>query len=173
MSYDEYNDLYRNAQASDTKYIAFVLDIKESKKMDSEERYNAQIKSFETFNLLIKTINYLEKKNNIKILVDDFPVQRVKQITEINNNGFAYLNNPCVVFGDSFGFYCYNNTINSKQFKAIFSSCAKICNNQTKYHFKSAKFETLKYEDGAKKYYLGYAIEKLCKDKNNEEVNSF
>ena len=173
MSYEEYNDLYLKAQRSDAKFIAFVLDIKESREMDNKTRYNAQIKTFETLNLLIESINLLEQKNNVKILVNDLPVKRVKKITEVNSSGFAYLNNPCVVFGDSFAFYCYNNALEEKQFRALLKNCAKVCNNETQYHFNSAKFETLNYEEGNNKYYLGYAIEKLCKDKKNEEVIFF
>ena len=57
MSYEEYNDLFIKAQQNDNaKYIAFVFDIKSSKLMDKRTRKSAQLKTFNTINLMIKYI---------------------------------------------------------------------------------------------------------------------
>jgi len=170
MSYEEYNDLFLKAQKNEhAKYIAFVLDIKSSKLMDKKTRERAQLKSFNTLNLMIKQFNLLEKKLNKKILVDELPVLKVENITKIKSKIINFLNNPCVVFGDSFAFYCYNDIIMKEDFENIFKQCAKVCNNNTKYHINIGKFETLYYNEANEKYYIGYAVEKLCKEKNDKE----
>ena len=170
MSYEEYNDLFLKAQKNESAgYVAFVLDIKNSKMMSNKRRYSSQLKSFNTMNLMIKYLNFLENKTKTKILVDDLPVIKTNNITKPKSKMINFLNNTCVVFGDSFAFYCYNGAITSEEFKNIFKYCAKICNNDIKYHLNYGKFETLYYNEANEKYYLGYALEKLSKEKKMEE----
>lgn len=170
MSYEENDDLFLKAQKNDNAdYVAFVLDIKNSKTMSKKIRYSSQLKSFNTINLMIKYFNFLENKTKTKILVDGLPVIKTNNITKPKIQMLNYLNNPCVAFGDSFAFYCYNNTISKEKFINIFKYCAKICNNDTKYHLNYGKFETLYYNEANEQYYLGYALEKLSKEKSSEE----
>lgn len=170
MSYEEYNDLFLKAQKNkNAKYIAFVFDIKSSKLMDNLTRLNAQLKTFDTIDLMIEKLNKLEEKENRKILIDETPVQKIDNILNLKNNTFSFLNNPCVISGDSFAFYCYNNSIEIEQFKEIFLKAAKICKNTTKYHFSYGNFETLNYNESNEKYYIGYIVDKLSKEKSKEE----
>jgi len=170
MSYEEYNDLFAKAQKNKkAEYLAFIFDIKNSKLMDKKTRRLAQIKSFNTFNLMIKYFKVLEEKSETKILVEDLPVLKVNNITKPKNKFLNYLNNPCVAFGDSFAFYCYNGAISSREFENIFKYCARICNNKTEYHITFGKFETLSYNEANSKYYIGYIVEKLAKDKTKIE----
>lgn len=170
MSYEEYDDLFLKAQQNENaEYTAFILDIKNSRLMNNKTRKSAQLKTFNTLNLMVKYFKVLEEKTNEKILIDEIPVFKVKNITKPKITMLNYLNNPCVVFGDSFAFYCYDNTINKEKFINIFKYCARICNNNIKYHFSSAKFETLYYNEANEKYYIGYVVEKLSKEKNNLE----
>ena len=121
MSYEEYNDLFIKAQQNDNaKYIAFVFDIKSSKLMDKRTRKSAQLKTFNTINLMIKYIKTLEVECKNKILINELPVLTTDNVTKPRNEMLSYLNNPCVVFGDSFAFYCYNNSIKTRDFIDIF-----------------------------------------------------
>ncbi|MBE5745937.1 MAG: hypothetical protein E7359_01430 [Clostridiales bacterium] len=168
MSYFEYDDLYLKAQQNkNAKYIAFCFDISNSKLMESRERLTAQIKSFETIDLVIKCLNKLEDKENKKILLDEKPVQKVESIIKTKDKTFSYLNNPCVLFGDSFVFYCYNKSISPEDFLKIFQACCNQARNKTKYHFNLGHFETLNYEDANKQYYIGYIAEKIAKEKTH------
>lgn len=170
MSYFEYDDLYLKAQKRNAKFIAFVFDIKNSKSMDKNTRYIAQIKTIETIDLMIKKTNELENNTNKKILINESPVQKLDNIINMKDKTYMYLNNPCILFGDSFCFYCYNNSISVNDFKILFKKCCEKCKNNTKYHFNYGKFETLKYEEANEKYYIGYIVEKLSKEKIEENI---
>lgn len=168
MSYFEYDDLYLKAQQNkNAKYIAFCFDIRNSKLMGSNERLTAQIKSFETIDLVIQCLNQLEEKENKKILLDEKPVQKLNNILKTKDKTYSYLNNPCVLFGDSFVFYCYNNSITPDDFLKIFQACCNEARNKTKYHFNLGVFETLNYNEANNEYYIGYLVEKIAKEKSN------
>ena len=173
MSYDEYSDLFEKAQSKDTKYVAYVFDIKNSKGYSNKERYIVQMKTFETINMVTKRIKLIEKIAGKKILIDE-PLMKVTDDIFKKVERPA-LPNPCFTQGDCFAFFCYNHTMSDKKMKHIFEVCAKKCDNNYPYHFASGKFETLDYVKGAKEYYAGYILEqiskKVMKDHKDEIVN--
>ena len=61
MSSYEYNDMLLKCQKT-APYHVFTFDIVDSKKMDQEERVNAQYKFAKLILLNYKMIEYIEKK---------------------------------------------------------------------------------------------------------------
>ena len=171
MSYDEYSDLFDKAQKNDTKYVAFVFDIKGSKKMSDDDRYIAQIKTFETIDLMTKKLKLLEKAYNRQILVRDDKLLPVLDSIR-KNTGETVMTNPAFKMGDCFAFFCYNHSISEDLFKKLFIRCTKEVDNKCPYHFACGKFETLDYAEGGGRYYIGYIMEQLSKGsaKDNSEI---
>ena len=167
MSYDEYKDLFDKAQQKDTKYVAFVFDIKGSKKLPDKERYIAQIKTYETINLLTKKLKMIEKVYNKQILIEDPLLPIIDDIKKRPKH--TILSNPCFINGDCFAFFCYNHSISTDLFKGLFNLCAEQVDNKYAYHFATGKFETLDYGKGSKEYYAGYIIQQLTEGKKFEQ----
>lgn len=116
--------------------------------------------------------NVTNKKNNTKILLCDKNVKIIDDIGSIDSKSpVAYYNNPCILSGDFYAFYFFNNTITEKAFENLFLRCAKKNNLQFDYHFQSAKFETTEYKHGNEKYYLGYCVGYLEHNKGNKIIS--
>lgn len=170
MSYEEYRDLFIKAQNNNSApYKCFSFDIKNSKTLNSDERYLAQIATFNTINTLTQKLLKLEKEQNRKILLIDRNIKIAKIITNDMLPDKIYYSNPCFISGDSFHFYTYNNSISDEEFLNLFIEALKEENNYHTYHFASGKFETTNYSEANKKYYVGYIIAELTNNKNNRK----
>ena len=170
MSYEEYRDLFVKAQNNNSApYKCFSFDMKNSKTMNSDERYLAQIATFNTINNLTKKLLDIETQNKNKILLTNNEIKIVKNIPIRNNINTIYYSNPCFTAGDSFHFYTYNNSISDEEFLNLFIEALKEENNYHTYHFASGNFETTNYSEANKKYYVGYIIAELTNNKNNRK----
>lgn len=159
MSYSEYNDMFIKCQNSG-KFHIFTFDIVNSQNLDNNIRNKAQKELIMLSKLLYEEIQKIEKKNNIKILLD---MKELDSKIVINNEPF--------IFGDMFGFTVYRNTIEYDQVFEIFNRLLNINNIKTSYHVSDGYYETNNYEEGNKLYYRGYCIQmvsNLHKEENNK-----
>lgn len=162
MSYSEYNDMFIKCQNSG-KYHIFTFDIVDSKNMDIPIRYKAQKELIMLSNLLYEEIRKIEKKNNIKILLD---------LKELDSEVFS--NTEPFIFGDMFGFTVYSNTIEYDQVVEIFNMLLKSNSIKTLYHISHGYYETNSYKEGNKLYYRGYCIQLVSNlhKKENEHIKN-
>ena len=170
MSYSEYNDLYAKAQKnSKAPYVCFSLDLVGSKKLTGKQsvfHYTAMLKTMKDIVALIKRI---EQKSNTKILLSDENVSIYPEI--VNRNFYRFLCNPCIICGDCYLFYAYNNSIKEKDFIKLFLHCAKANHLYYDYHFQSAKFETTKVQESHSKYYIGDCAGYLEHNKSDKIIS--
>ena len=160
MSYSEYADLFKSAQQNkNAKYKCFVFDLKNSRQLNDEIRYEAQIKSILTFNAMTKDLKELEIELGKKILIDEYPVTFSEEIAN-NKNTYAFLNNPTILNGDCFAFYCYNN-VSAKDIKSLFLEQCKKNENEFVYNFSEGNFETLHIKEKNTKLWIGYIAQFL------------
>lgn len=173
MSYDEYNDLYAKAQKNqNAPYVCFSLDLIGCKKLDGEQFCKQQDGMMQTMKDIVAYIKHFEQKTNTKILLCDKNVKIIDDIGSIDSKSpVAYYNNPCILSGDFYAFYFYNNTITEKAFENLFLHFAKKNNLNFDYHFQSAKFETTEYKYVNKKYYLGYCVGYLEHNKGDKIIS--
>lgn len=171
MSYIEYSDLYAKAQKNqNAPYVCFSLDLVGCRKLDSEQSCKQQNRMIQTMKDIVAFIKHFEQNTNTKILLCD---KNVKIADDVCNNRKSpiYYNNPCILSGDFYAFYFYNNTITEKAFEKLFLHFAKKNKLNFDYHFQSAKFETTEYKYGNKKYYLGYCVGYLEHNKSNKIIS--
>ncbi len=170
MSYSEYNDLYKKAQKNkNAPYVCLSLDLVGSKKLDAKQALFFRYAMIETMKDMITMIKHLEQKNNTKILVSDENIEICPDT--ICRNFFAFLNNPCTVFGDFRAFYVYKNSIKEEDFIKIFLHCAKANNLYFSFHFQSANFETTNIKESHSKYYVGDCIGFLNQNKADKIIS--
>ena len=171
MSYEEYRDLFLKAQENtEAPYICFSFDLKNSKKMGDEERYLAQIKTFETINVLTKRILDLEKKEDRQILLQNNEIKIARNVVK-DRPEITYYGNPCFTAGDSFHFYVYKNSLSVKEIISLFKASLNKTENYNTYHFAYGKFETTNYRTRNRKYYVGFVIAELTDNKENRKCD--
>lgn len=171
MSYDEYNDLYAKAQKNqNAPYVCFSLDLVGCKKLDGEQFCKQQDRMIQTMKDIVAYIKRYEQKTNTKILLCDKNVKISVDIID-SISPVTYYNNPCILSGDFYALYVYNNTVTEKTFENLFLHFAKKNNLNFDYHFQSAKFEATDYKDGNKKYYLGYCVGYLERNKGDKIIS--
>lgn len=162
MSYEEFKNEFINAQKNiNAPYRMFVFDIKNSKNMNDEIRFDAQIKSVKTLIFLAKALQEIEIKTGKKILFQD---ERVKLNLDfsIPNPNIA---NPCVNIGDSFVISIFNGSCSDKKIIETFLKSLKKFDNQYTYNLTIGNFETTDYGLAATKCYIGYCMSELCFNK--------
>lgn len=170
MSYEEYNDLFVKAQKNKkAPFVCFSLDLVNSKSLSDKQALKQQQDMIQTMKDMVEYIKLCELKTNTKILLNNQNVKINKNI--VGGNSVAYYNNPCILSGDFYAFYVYNNTILQKDFINLFLHFAKANNISYDYHFQSAKFETTEYRCGNQKYYLGYCVGYLQHNKNGKIIS--
>ena len=148
MSYDEYNDLAIKAQNTGIYHI-FVFDMMNSKEMDGNTRKENQIKTINLMNQIYNHIKNLEIKRNSKILV-----------TFENRDGFGLKDEP-FIFGDTFGFTIYRDTLSYEEVINIFNYYKNLSNINIDFHIEHGYYETNDYTEGNTLYFRGYAISLL------------
>lgn len=169
MPYYKYADLFEHAQKNkQAPYKMFVFDLKNSTKMEHQKRANQQYIMLQTMDLVTEKLLNLSNTKNKPILLQNEEVYiepKQKNTSKKANWIVSYLQNPCVLSGDSYCFYVYNNSITEKEFLTIFNHCSQQTQNFYTYRFLSAQFETTKYNEGDNKYYIGYCVKELTKNK--------
>ena len=169
MSYTEYKDLFEKAQKNpNAKYKCVIFDLVGSKQMSASERYEAQVKSIDTFNDLLKQLKNLQFFVEEKLLVNEGPVCLVKNIADPKDNLKPFLSNPAILRGDCFVFYLQNNTVEMDDIKKMFKYSAEKFNNTFAYHICSGQFETLDVNERNEKYWIGYVSEQLENQKQEK-----
>ena len=167
MSTFEYNDLFLKCQETG-KYHVFIFDIVESKKMNPEKRYAAQIKIIELISMVYKKIEIKQIKENKKILVfeDGFT-----KLGERMKKEFGYKQEPFLL-GDLIGLTVYRDTISSDEVINIFNNCKKILNVDFDFHMADGYYETNNWNEANNKYFRGYCIDLLSKlhKPDNEKI---
>lgn len=166
MSYNEYEREFINAQNNPhAPYRMFAFDLKNSKMMDEDVRYDAQIKSIETMKLLALALKEVEDKIGKRILFFD---ERVK--LNVNMDAYpSFLGNPSFSAGDAFVISIFNGSCSDEEMIDYFLQCAKEVGNNYPYNVSMGNFETTDYSLATKKCYIGYCAAKLDLDKNKRK----
>ena len=171
MSYEEYNDLFVKAQKNkDAPFVCFSLDLVNSRNLSNKQAFKQQQAMIQTMKDIVEYIKMYEIKTNTKILLNDKNVKINKNVIG-GSKDVTYYNNPCILSGDFYAFYVYNNTISQNDFINLFLHFAKANNINYDYHFQSAKFETTDYICGNEKYYLGYCVGYLQHNKKGKIIS--
>lgn len=190
MSYDEYFDIYREAQSRNCPFRAFCIDVVNSKILlaNNKDRYPKVYKLFDYI-----TIKLLEKNNLVQVLRNnknnqlnltynfvrfnnDKPTEFNRILKEISKNQKIFVRddkniyanliaNPMIT-GDCACYLTNENTLSENEFLEIVKTAMEKFNIDVDFHFKSAKYETDEYAEGGKKLYKGYVfpiLEKLSK----------
>lgn len=157
MSTFEYNDLYLKCQDTGI-YHMFVFDMIGSKKMSPQYRLESQYKMIELMNKIYETLEVLETKLNKKILVFDRDFVTYK--SNLPYKGFGFKQEP-FLFGDTFGFTIYRDSLDEKLIYDIYFKIKKELNIEFDFHLSNGYYETNNYLEGQKKYFRGYCMDLL------------
>ena len=166
MSSFEYIDLYKKAQ-SNGKYHMFTFDIVDSKKMKSSTRWLSQQKMI---NLMLKIYNHIENieiETNRKILMMEDGIVLYGDYDNMKNE-FGLLMEP-FVFGDTFGFTIYRDSLTYEEIINIYKYYKEELNIKFEFHIKDGYYDTNDWCRGNKLFFRGYCIDILSnyhKDKN-------
>ena len=166
MSSFEYIDLYKKAQ-SNGKYHMFTFDIVDSKKMKSSTRWLSQQKMI---NLMLKIYNHIENieiETNRKILMMEEGIVLYGEYDNMKNK-FGLLMEP-FVFGDTFGFTIYRDSLSYEEIMNIYKCYRQELNIDFDFHIKDGYYDTNDWCRGNKLFFRGYCIDILSnyhKDKN-------
>lgn len=156
MSSYEYNDLFFRCQSTGI-YHVFTFDIKNSKKMERNVRFDAQKKLIELGLTMYRYIQKKEIEENKKILVfeEDFV-----HWGEISKGGFGIKIEPFII-GDLMGFTVYRNTITNEEIMNIFNISKKILNINFEFNIADGYYETNDWVQACEKYFRSYCIDLL------------
>lgn len=154
MSYTEYYDLYADAQKKDCPYIAFFIDIVNSKKNIIDKQSIAM--HFNFIDKLTNSLKHLLKIDNANIL----------NIINNQKNTNANLNNP-IIIGDGTCYFFDKNKITVNGFINVLIKTIKETNYPFDLHFKHCYYETDNYNEANTKLYKGYIFRLLEDEKNS------
>ena len=169
MSWDEYKDIYKNAQNKKCPYKAFLIDVVKSKQIFTNNltKYKKLYKLFEYVSIELLKLNddkikqtlRNDENNKLRLIFADKNKYKDKGICIYESKDVLanLVSNP-MVLGDCACYCTNNNTITDEQFINIVKTGMKKFNIDFKFHFKSAQYETDKYEEGGKKLYKGYML---------------
>ena len=168
MSTFEYNDLYLKCQNNGT-YHVFIFDIINSKNMDKEYRYLAQLHLIKLMNNIYEELKKIEQTQNKKILVfeEDFITFESNQPSKT----FGLKQEP-FLFGDTFGFTVYTNSIEKETIYKIYNHQKRLLNIDFDFHLADGLYETNDYSEANNKYFRGYCIDLLTKLHKKETIKS-
>lgn len=167
MSSNEYNDLFLKAQSIGI-YHVFTFDIVDSKKMTRVERLSAQKTMIKLMTLIYSHIKSIEQEQNSKILVFEKDFSYYESNEKLTKFGMKI---EPFVFGDTFGFTIYRNTLSIEDIKRIFYLYYSKLNIKFDFHIENGFYETNDYESGATKYFRGYCIDTLSNLHKSEYTN--
>lgn len=170
MSTFEYNDLYLKCQDTGL-YHMYVFDIIDSKKMSPSTRKEAQIKMIDLMNKIYTKIEKIEKNTGKKILV--FEEEFVTYKSGKDYKGFGFKREP-FLFGDTFGFTTYRDSIDNNLIYSIYEYYKKELNITFDFHIADGYYETNNYSLGNEYYFRGYCMDLLStlhKEDTIKELN--
>lgn len=168
MSTLEYNDLYLLCQDTG-RYHMFVFDIVDSKKMDSETRYNAQIKMIKLMKSIYAVIQEIQEKTGKQILV--FEDQFVDYDSKIPSCGFGMKVEPFLI-GDIFGFTIYRDSLDKDIIMSIYEYFRISLDIDFDFHIADGYYETNDYGEGGTKYFRGYCMDLLSNFHKKTNIDS-
>lgn len=154
MSTFEYNDLYLKCQSTGM-YHMFIFDIVNSKNMTYYYRKEAQRKMIKLMTKIYKAIEKIEKCNNRQILV--FDKEFVAFESQRNYKGFGLKQEP-FLFGDTFGFTIYRDSLDKEIIYYIYEYYKKELEIDFDFHLADGYYETNDYSEGNTKYFRGYCM---------------
>ena len=172
MSWDEYKDIYKNAQNRKCPYKAFLIDVVNSKRIFSNN-YPKYKKLHKLFNYISIELLKANKDTNKQIFRNDENNKLcllIKNRNKYENSGIFVLKgnedyknliSNTMILGDCACYFTNNNTITDDKFMDIVKNGIKKLDIDFDLHFISAQYETDKYEEGGKKLYKGYMLQIL------------
>lgn len=159
MSTYEYTDMFIERQDKG-EYHMFVFDIVGSKKMTPETRRRAQVQMEELMQKIYSKIKQIEINSKTKILVIGIdgivPYEERQKV----NNKFGMLFEPWL-FGDTFGFTIYKNSLPKETILSIYKKYKQELNITFDFHVADAYYETNKWEEGSELFFRGYCMDIL------------
>ena len=150
MSYMEYVDMYEKAQEKKSDKITIIIDVVNSKNnpVYIKERMN-----------IIKMMEELTSKNYFEIITD--------------NKRLFKDNKKFIILGDLFAITIKaNDSISNimKKYLNIIKTLKEKYSIHVDFHYNSCYYETDDWVEGNSKYYSGYAIQQLEKNKNKKNI---
>ena len=167
MSTFEYNDLYLKCQDTGI-YHMFVFDIVDSRKIPARERNIAQNKIIELMNRIYEEIKHIEQTTGRQILV--FDTDFVSYKSNMPFKGFGFKREP-FLFGDSFGFTIYRDSLDTETIYHIYEKLKKELNIDFDFHLANGYYETNDYSEGGNRYFRGYCMDILSTLHKKETIN--
>jgi len=146
MSYTEYRDLYKAAQKKDCPFIAYFVDVVDSKKNLQGSDY---VKHYSFINRLTKKL-----QDKMKVDIEYNHLHFIGALKDIYDNN---LTNP-MIRGDGTCYFFEKDKITDQEFMTTLMTTIKECNYPFDLHVKYCKYETDKYEEGNTKLYKGYVF---------------
>lgn len=148
MSSYEYDDLYQKCQTY-APYHMFIYDVVESKQILDKNR---QQMLYTLIHTVYHKLQQLELERNKKILHTSslFP-----------SEGFAYLQEPFLIDGDTIGFTIIRDSIPSEEVNELFHQTKEELQIPYQFHYADGYYETDLYAEGNEKYFRGYCIQHL------------
>ena len=159
MSYDEYFDLYKQAQQKDCPYRAFMFDVANCK---TNPKYRE--KYFDVIKLFLQKIKQQEILTDTKIL--RYNSNNMPIFESAGDDGRKF--NP-MILGDMFTVFVENGSISTQKLLALFAETCKQLDYNYKFHFATCMYESDSYIQGGTKLYKGYVpqiLEKISKTNN-------
>ena len=164
MSYDEYIDMYHDAQKQDCPYRAFTFDVVNSKRqsgyIDNPTRH------YEFVTHVYDLLEQEEKITGREILLRGRFNQKL-ELDKPMKNGNYY--NP-MVLGDMATYFVRNNSISTDRMLEIFATGLREYNIDYPFHFKTGVYSTDNYIEGHKKLYKGYMPQILERESKSNGV---
>ena len=179
MSTYEYTDMFIKRQDKG-KYHMFAFDIVGSKKLDQNIRRTGQIQMEQLMIKIYNTIKQIEQHSKIKILVMNIDgIVPYEERYKVNKK-FGMLFEPWL-FGDTFGFTIYRNSLPKEIILSIYEKYKQELNIPFDFHIADAYYETNKWEEGTELFFRGYCIDilsnyhkesnKTLRKENNKKQN--
>ena len=161
MAYEEYFDLYLEAQKKDdAPYYMVSFDVIGSQQMTAEEN----IKMHENHTIIMKYVYAKllesEKALNRQVVIKD---DRFFKPWEPRVSGWTWNGNYMDPFsiGDCFQFTVFRDTVSKDQIIEWVNECAKELNMNEQFHIADGYYETNDYGEGGTKFFRGYCIQTL------------
>ena len=170
MSTFDYNDLYLLCQDTG-KYHMFLFDIINSRNMPSLKRQEAQVKMTKLMTRIYKIIEKIQESTGRQILVfdDDFVTYK----SRLPYKGWGFKQEP-FIFGDSFGFTIYRDSLSKDVVLYIFEFCKELVGVDFDFHISDGYYETNDVGLSGTQYFRGYCIDILStlhKKETIEDLN--
>ena len=116
---------------------------------------------------IFEQIKVIKQETNKKILLQEKEIVTYGDYSNMKRS-FGLLMEP-FIFGDTFGFTIYKNSLTKEEVLKIYEQYKKELNIDFEFHIKDGYYETNKWEEGNKLFFRGYCIDILSKyhKKNN------